>query len=393
MSPIDPRVFPAVVWQWLDDRFPARRLARQLGANLTKPVPAHVNWSFTLGSALMALLSVQLVTGALLMVYYTPSAREAYASIERIITDVPLGWFMRSMHNWGSHLITIVALLHMTRVFAYGGYKRPREVTWIIGVALLAIILIFGFTGYLLPWDQVAYWGTVVATEAPASLPVLGPTIQQFMIGGTEVADPTLGRFFVIHVFVLPLALLGMVSLHLLLIRSQGISPLTRTDEPEPDAAIAAGEPFYPNHVIKDLTTVYVVMGVLLTLALLWPPHLGERADPLSTPAGIKPEWYFLPAYQLLKYVPEAVGVHAPPLLLLALVALPLAIDLSPERHPRRRLRVIAGVAAIAVVVAVLGVLGHLSETTRTIMGARYHFDMLAVPHEIEDSGTAQVVP
>ena len=384
------------MWRWLNDRFPASHLAQHLGANLTKPVPAHANWLFTLGSALMALLSVQLVTGALLMVYYRPSASEAYASVERIITDVPLGWLMRSMHNWGSHLIIIVALLHMARVFAYGGYKRPREVTWIIGVALLAIILIFGFTGYLLPWDQVAYWGTVVATEAPASIPVLGPVTQQFMIGGTEVADPTLGRFFVIHVFVLPLALLSMVSLHLFLIRYQGISPLTRTDEPEPTAVAVAGvggEPFYPNHALKDLTTVYLVMGILLTLALLWPPHLGERADPLTTPAGIKPEWYFLPAYQLLKYVPEAVGVHAPPLLLLGLVALPLIIDLSPERHPRRRLRVIVGVAAIAAAVALLGVFGHLSETRRSIMGAAYHFDMLGVPHRVDEPGAAQDVP
>lgn len=386
----------AVVWQWLDDRFPASQLAQRLGANLTKPVPAHVNWSFTLGSALMALLSVQLLTGALLMVYYKPSASEAYASVERIITDIPVGWLMRSIHSWGSHLIIIVAMLHMTRVFAYGGYKRPREVTWIIGVALFAIILVFGFTGYLLPWDQVAYWGTVVATQAPASIPVLGPAIQQFMIGGSEVADPTLGRFFVIHVLVLPLALLGMVSLHLVLIRYQGISPLTRTDEAEPAAAEitqAGGEPFYPNHTLKDLTTVYVVMGVLLTLALLLPPHLGERADPLITPLGIKPEWYFLPAYQLLKYVPEVVGVQAPPLLLLLLVALPLVIDISPERHPRRRPRVIIGMATVAAIVALLGVLGHLSETTRTVMGRSYHFDMQGIPHPVDESASTQAAP
>ena len=374
------------MWQWLDARFPASQLARKIGANLTKPVPAHVNWTFTLGSALMALLSVQLLTGALLMVYYKPSAGEAYASVERIITEIPVGWLMRSLHSWGSHLIIIVALLHMARVLAYGGYKRPREVTWMIGVALFAIILVFGFTGYLLPRDQVAYWGTVVATEAPASIPVLGPAIQQFMIGGTEVADPTLGRFFVIHVFVLPLALLGLVSLHLVLIRYQGISPLTRTDEPEPAAdevARAGGEPFYPHHTLKDLTTVYIVMGVLLTLALVLPPHLGDRADPLVTPAGIKPEWYFLPAYQLFKYVPEAVGVHAPPLLLLLLVALPLVIDISPERHPRRRPKVLFGTAAVAAIVVLLGVLGHLSETTRTVMGTRYHFDMRGVPHPV----------
>ena len=132
-------------------------------------------------------------------------------------------------------------------------------------------------------------------------------------------------------------------------------------------------------------------MGVLLTLALLLPPHLGDRADPLVTPVGIKPEWYFLPAYQLLKYVPEAVGVYARLLLLLVLVALRLGIDISPERHPRRRPKVLLGMAAVAAIVVLLGVLGHLSETTRTIMGTRYHFDMRAIPHPVSPTDVESV--
>ena len=200
-----------------------------LQENLRKPSPRHVNWLFTMGSALLLLLGVQLLTGVLLMVYYKASGREAFASVEAIMYEVPLGGLIRSAHNWGSHLIIILALLHMFRVFFYGGYKKPRELTWIIGVGLLAVILGFGFTGYLLPWDQVAYWGTVVATEAPASIPVVGPLTREFMIGGDEVADATLGRFYVVHVFLLPLALMGMVGLHLFLIRYQGISSLRRT--------------------------------------------------------------------------------------------------------------------------------------------------------------------
>ena len=381
------------LWNWLDRRFDLEPARRVLMGNLRKPVPVHVNWLFTLGSALIILLTVQLFTGVLLMVYYKPSAQEAYSSIELIAYDIPLGWLVRSLHHWGSHLIVIVALLHMVRVLFYGGYKRPREVTWIVGVLLLAIILLFGFTGYLLPWDQVAYWGTVVATEAPASIPIVGPMTQEFMIGGSEVADPTLGRFYVVHVFLLPLALLSLMGLHLFLIRYQGISTLQRTDEGEsgPDEIAAdGGEPFVPHHALKDFTAMYLALGLLATLALLFQPHLGDPADPLNTPVGIKPEWYFLPAYQLLKYVPEAVGVHIPPLFLLLLIVLPLFIDTSPERHPKRRKGVLAGSAAVAFVVLALGLLGHLSETTQTLMGKSYHFDMLGMPHPIAEA-TQQV--
>ncbi|MEE2831365.1 MAG: cytochrome bc complex cytochrome b subunit [Candidatus Latescibacterota bacterium] len=375
------------LWDWFDERLHLAPLWEVLQENLRKPSPRHVNWLFTMGSALLLLLGVQLLTGVLLMVYYKPSGREAFASVEAIMYEVPLGGLTRSAHNWGSHLIVIMALLHMFRVFFYGGYKKPRELTWIIGVGLLAVILGFGFTGYLLPWDQVAYWGTVVATEAPASIPVVGPITREFMIGGNEVADATLGRFYVVHVFLLPLALMGMVGLHLFLIRYQGISSLRRTDEPEPtpEQNLAdGGEPFFPHHFLKDSATMYVTLGVLVSLALLYPAHIGTPADPLSTPAGIKPEWYFLPAYQLLKYVPEVVGVNMPPLLLLILVLLPLAIDTSPERHPGRRPRVVTGWIVTSVLILGLGVLGHLSETTRTVLGTAYHFDVKGMPHVVE---------
>ena len=227
----------------------------------------------------------------------------------------------------------------------------------------------------------------MVATEAPASIPVVGPLTREFMIGGEEVADATLGRFFVVHVFLLPLVLIGLSGAHLLLIRHQGISPLSRTDEPEPDAEAIrrdGGEPFVPHHALKDGIASYVAVGVLLSLALLLPPHLGDMADPLSTPAGIKPEWYFLPAYQLLKYVPEVVGVQVPPLALLLLLLLPIFIDRSPHRHPRQRLRLLLGLAAVAAMVIGLGALGHLSDTDQTLFGKTYHFDVLGWPHAVE---------
>ena len=374
--------------EWLEARFDLEPVGRLLRENLAKPVPAHVNWLFTLGSVLAALLAVQLFTGLLLMIHYKPSGQEAFQSVQHISYDVPLGWLIRSAHNWGSHLVVVLALLHLARVIVYGGYKKPRELTWGVGVALLAVILGFGFTGYLLPWDQVAYWGTVVATEAPASIPVVGPLTREFMIGGTEVADPTLGRFFVVHVILLPVALLGLTGLHLFLIRYQGISPLTGTDQPEPgpdEIRRQGGKSFLPHHVLKDSAAIYVAVGALMSLALLLPPHLGEVADPLITPLGIKPEWYFLPAYQLLKYVPEAVGVQAPPLVLVLLLLLPILFDRSPHRHPRRRLRVLVVVFAAAAVIGFLGLLGHLSDTRRSILGKTYHFDVLGRPHTVKE--------
>ncbi len=374
-----------LLWAWFDERLNLAPLVAGLEANLRKPVPAHVNWLFTLGSAIAALIGVQIFTGILLLIYYRPGVDTAYQSIVRIMDEVPLGGFMRSLHVWGADLIVIFLILHMVRVFVYAGYKKPRELTWIIGVLLFAVILIFGFTGYLLPWDQLAYWGTVVATEAPASIPVVGPITREFMLGGSEVGDPTLGRFFALHVVVLPLVLLKLMALHLFLIRYQGISSLRRTDEPDPtpnEIRAEGGEPFFPHHVLRDLTTTYLVLGLLVSLAILYPAHLGDPADPLTTPLGIKPEWYFLPAYQLLKYVPEVVGVQIPPLFIGVLVLLPLLLDRSPERHPKRRLRAIGVGAVVLGLIVLLGLLGHVSETRQTIFGTTYHFDIQGIPHE-----------
>ena len=371
------------VFNWLSERLDLYPAFKIIGENLRKPVPTHVNWLFTLGASIACLLGLQLFSGLLLMVHYKPSAREAYTSIEFIMDHVTLGWFVRGLHSWGAHLIMILLLLHMIRVFVYGGYKRPREVTWVIGVLLFAVVAGFGFTGYLLPWDQMAYWATVVATEAPATLPLAGPLIKEFMVGGAEVADGTIGRFYVLHVFVLPLALAGLVGLHLFLIRYQGVSSLERTDMPEPktrELGAAGGKPFWPYHVLKDLTSCYIVIAILVTLALLFPPHLGDPANPFLTPIGIKPEWYFLPAYQLLKYVPEAVGVQVPPMFLFLLLLLPFVIDRSPHRHPRQRLRIVTGGLLVFGLIVLLGVLGHLSETQRTIFGTTYQFDMRGFP-------------
>ena len=330
-----------------------------------------------------------------MMVYYKPTVRDAYASARFISENVPFGWLIRQVHTWGANLMVLVVFLHMLKTYVYGGYKRPREITWMLGVLIFGIVLGFGFTGYLLPWDQLAFWATTVGTEAPASMPVVGPLTGELMRGGKEVGEATLGRFFVAHVALLPLALFAVVGLHLTLVRLQGTSPLKRTDEPEPDREEllqSGGKPFFPNHVLKEGIAAYLLVGILLTLAILAPFHLGEPANPFETPEGIKPEWYFLPMFQLLKYMPEPVAVALPGLVGLLLFLLPL-LDRSPERHPRRRPLAMGIGIAFLVITLTLGILGKLSETTHTLFGKTYRFDARGLPHPVDTAENAQETP
>lgn len=374
---------------WLAQRFNIDALLRGIGRHIRKPVPPHTNVFFTLGSLALLLFGLQVVTGLLMMAYYKPTVRDAYASVQFISENVPFGWLIRQVHVWGANLMVLVVFLHMLKAYVYGGYKRPREITWMLGVLTFGIVLGFGFTGSLLPWDQLAFWATTVGTQAPASLPVLGDLIGAFMRGGEEVGEATLGRFFLAHVALLPLALVVVVALHLILVRVQGTSPLQRTDEPEPtaeDTLKAGGTPFFPNHILKEGIVAYLTLGILITLAVLAPLHPGAPADPLETPEGIKPEWYFLPMFQLLKYMPEAVAVALPGMVGLLLFLLPL-LDRSPERHPRCRPLAMGIGIAFLVVTLTLGVLGQVSSTTLTLFGKTYRFDARGLPHLVVPGG------
>jgi ubiquinol-cytochrome c reductase cytochrome b subunit len=378
-----------LIIEWASDRYPVKPAWTRISHHVRKPVPAHTNFLFTLGSLAIFLFAIQVVTGLLMMVYYKPSVRDAYASVLFITEEVPFGWLIRQVHTWGANLMVLVVLLHMLKTFIYGGYKRPREMTWVLGVMLFGIVLGFGFTGYLLPWDQLAFWATTVATEAPGSMPFAGPFIAELMRGGPEVGEATLGRFFVAHVALLPIALLGVMALHLLLVRLQGTSPLERTDVPEPtseEKLQAGGKPFFPHHMITEGIAAYLILGILLTLAILAPFHLAEPANPFETPVGIKPEWYFLPMFQLLKYLPEPVAVALPGIFGLVLLLLPF-IDRSVERHPKKRPVAMALGAAVLVITLTLGILGKVSETNLTLFGSDYHFDAKGIPHLIEKDG------
>ncbi len=217
----------AKVGDWFDERFGWRRVWEAI---FLRKIP-KVNWFYTLGSATLFVAVNQIVTGILLTIYYVPTPDHAYDSVQFITTEVPAGWLIRGLHHWGASAMMVLVVLHMLRVILYGAYKYPREFTWMTGVVLLLVSVGFGFTGYLLPWDQKAYWATTVGTRIAGTAPVVGDTILRIMRGGDELSAVTLARFFGVHVWVLPLTLLILIAVHLYLIIRIGITAVPKRKE------------------------------------------------------------------------------------------------------------------------------------------------------------------
>lgn len=210
----------ASLGNWLDERIGWRKV---WDAIFLRKIP-KVNWFYTLGSATLFVAALQGITGILLTIYYVPTPDHAYDSVQFITTQVPGGWFVRGIHHWGASAMVLLTVLHMVRVIMYGAYKYPREVTWFTGVGLLLVVLAFGFTGYLLPWDQKAYWATTVGTRIAGVAPLIGDPILRIMRGGGELSAVTLARFFGTHVWVLPAVLILLVGIHMYLVIRLGIS-------------------------------------------------------------------------------------------------------------------------------------------------------------------------
>jgi ubiquinol-cytochrome c reductase cytochrome b subunit len=217
----------AKVGDWFDERFGWRRVWEAI---FLRKIP-KVNWFYTLGSATLFVAVNQIITGILLTIYYVPTPDHAYDSVQFITTEVPAGWLIRGLHHWGASAMMVLVVLHMLRVILYGAYKYPREFTWMTGVVLLLVSVGFGFTGYLLPWDQKAYWATTVGTRIAGTAPVVGDTILRIMRGGDELSAVTLARFFGVHVWVLPLTLLILIAVHLYLIIRIGITAVPKRKE------------------------------------------------------------------------------------------------------------------------------------------------------------------
>jgi quinol-cytochrome oxidoreductase complex cytochrome b subunit len=215
------------IGNWLDERLGWRGV---WDAIFLRKIP-KVNWLYALGSATLFVAVLQIVTGILLTIYYVPTPDHAYDSVQYITTQVTAGWLIRGLHHYGASAMVILTVVHMIRVIIYGAYKFPREVTWVTGVGLLLVVVGFGFTGYLLPWDQKAYWATTVGTRIAGTAPVVGDAILRIMRGGDELSAVTLARFFGVHVWVLPTALLLLVGTHLYLVIRNGISAVPKKDE------------------------------------------------------------------------------------------------------------------------------------------------------------------
>ena len=206
---------------WLEER---SGLVGAVGYFLFRKVPRDTNWFHTLGSATLTAFIVQAVTGVVLAFYYKPDPDSAYQSIQHITNDLTLGWLVRGMHKWGASVFIILMFFHMARVFLFGAYKYPRELNWIVGVLLLAMGMLEGFTGYLLPWDQTAYWATVVGINLNGTAPIIGPFLAQFLAGGQEIGADALSKFYSLHMLVIPGALIGLIILHLHLVIRLGVT-------------------------------------------------------------------------------------------------------------------------------------------------------------------------
>ncbi|HVA01436.1 MAG TPA: cytochrome bc complex cytochrome b subunit [Terriglobia bacterium] len=292
---------------WLDERFGAGSIEQFL-RHKTVPVHRHTIWYY-LGGMTLFLFIVQVLTGILLLLYYRPTADGAFESVQFIMTQVKFGWLIRSIHSWSANLMIFTAFLHMFSVYFLKAYRKPRELTWISGMLLFFIVLGFGFSGYLLPWNTLSFFATKVGTDMAGFMPVFGKWILVFLRGGKEVTGATLTRFFGFHVAVLPGLATLLLATHLLLVQRLGMSvPPSIEKKIEEGKETALSMPFFPNFLLRDIMGWYGALGVLGALAAIFPWELGTKANPFgSAPAGIRPEWYFLFMYQTLKYLPAKV--------------------------------------------------------------------------------------
>jgi len=286
---------------WIDARVGLAPLF-ELAAHKMVPWHRHSVWYY-FGGMTLFLFCVQVCTGILLMLYYRPSAEGAYESVQFIVTQVPFGWLIRSIHSWSANLMIAAALVHLFSVFFMKAYRAPREMTWMSGFALLVLAMGFGFSGYLLPWNQLAFFATKVGTEIAGVLPVVGEFSVRFLRGGDHVSGGTLSRFYGWHVAILPAVTTALLLLHVLLVQRHGMSV------PPSVEARSGGKlrsmPFLPDFLLRDLLGWTLALGLLAVLAALFPWELGQKADPFAPPyADIKPEWYFMFMFQTLKLVP-----------------------------------------------------------------------------------------
>ncbi|MBX7215291.1 MAG: cytochrome bc complex cytochrome b subunit [Thermoflexales bacterium] len=339
------------IGKWIDER---TGLSGPIQSFLRYPIPAYVhkNVLYMLGGLSLISFLLQALTGILLTFYFDPSTEGAYNSVDYITYTLPLGWLIRGIHHYGASAMVILVAFHMLRTYFTAAYKKPREINWLTGVILLFVTVAFGFTGYLLPWDQKGYWATRVGTEIASSVPIIGETIGQIMRGGAQLGQTTLTRFFATHVMVLPALLAALIGVHIFQLRHHGVAPAV-TEAGKRDSKRFL--PFFPYWVINDTVAGLGLLAILVVLASTQRAPLEFPADPTSSDFIPRPEWYFLFYYQILKYFPgplEPVATVLIPLFIFGSMILLPFLDRSPERRPwKKPVTLIAGIFYIVVIV------------------------------------------
>ncbi len=292
--------------KWMHQRLPIMELVQS--SVLDFPTPKNLNYWYTFGGILSIMLVVQIVTGIVLAMHYTPHVDMAFNSVEHIMRDVNYGWLLRYLHANGASMFFFAVYIHIFRGLYYGSYKEPREVLWMIGVLILIVMMATAFMGYVLPWGQMSFWGAKVITNLFSAIPLVGDTVTTWLWGGYAVDNPTLNRFFSLH-YLMPFVLAGLVGLHIWALHVPGNNNPT-------GVSVKSGQdtvPFHPYYTMKDAFAVVVFLILLSMFVFFAPNYMGhainyEMADPLKTPPHIVPEWYFLPFYAILRSITFDIG-------------------------------------------------------------------------------------
>jgi ubiquinol-cytochrome c reductase cytochrome b subunit len=347
-------------YQWLDDRLALGEISSIL---FDEPIPGGARWSYVFGSALLFVSLLQAITGIFLSMYYVPSAENAHVTVEWIQKEVASGAFIRGLHHWGSSMMVVLLGVHMLQVFFWGAYKKPREVVWISGGLLMLLVLAFAFTGYLLPWDMKAYFATAVGTNVASEVPIIGSFLKAVALGGSTLGTITLSRFYTVHTMLLPAGTVLFIVLHLCAFRRAGAAGPFRRDDPR----LKTVELFYPKQFFYDTVFAALIFAILATLAITRPADLEPRANAADAVYLPRPDWYFLPAFQLLKIFQgrlAIIGTVIIPGVLFSMLFLAPFLDRSPERHPFKR-----RIATVSMI-AIIGLLGTLFFLARRDDGA-----------------------
>lgn len=350
------------IFDWLNDRY---KIDGFLHFTKKKTVPVHKGsiWYYFGGISLF-LFGIQLLTGILLLLYYRVGPDASFESVKYILTQVKFGWLLRAVHAWSANLMVLAVIIHLVSVYFQRSYRAPRELSWVTGTFLFFLSMAFGFSGYLLPWNELAFFATKVGTDSTGSVPIIGDFLLTLMRGGSDVTGITLSRFFGLHISILPPVFTIILAFHLMFVQTQGMSePIHLENSTEPKKTM----PFFPNFALRDLVVWFVVFDILLLLSIFFPWELGTKADPFTpAPAGIKPEWYFLAIFQSLKILPahfagiegELIGIVVISIVALVTIFMPF-LDRAASKGIKNRVWDALGIFGLAYF-AIFTILGFI---------------------------------